>query len=706
MDIADYIDEVVLSLVTKAINHVASIAEIHSDIDNVRAMTKDLDALIENHASERDIAAQSSEVARIAEMVQGRAGDLKREVERISIDINEVMGSVEDLNAARLKSDRENRSKTLFLARMSHELRTPMNAIIGMSELAEREYGHPVCLEHIRDIKQAGANLLSIINDILDFSKIESGNLQITSSAYCAASLLNDVMTIIRVRLADSGVRFITSIAPDIPSRITGDAGRIRQILLNLLSNAVKYTKDGFIKFTSSCEREGGTVLLRFTVEDSGAGIKPEDMGRLFGDFERVDMKRNTGIEGAGLGLSIARSLCRAMGGDITVTSEYGKGSFFTATILQSFEGCAPIGNIEEKAASVVGNTEVSFIAPGFRVLVIDDIDVNLKIAKGLLAPFEMDVDVCSSGREALSMILESEYDLIFMDHMMPDMDGIEATAVIRSLEDERFKGLPIVALTANAVSGMKEMFLEHGFNDFLSKPIEIHRLYELIERWVPREKRVKPEGRTCDYLPVSETDLRIEGLNTSRGLAATGGTAEGYIKVLELYCRDAAKRLEILSSAPDGKSLTPFTTQVHALKSASASIGAENISRLAAELEEAGKKGRIDLIEAEMPTFREHLSGLVSQIRLALAEYTRDNENGADGRVSDPAYQEALSRLRNALLAENVGDADALLEGLGAMPIGSKAKETLSAVAGLVLTSEFEDAASMIDGLIKEDSR
>jgi signal transduction histidine kinase/FixJ family two-component response regulator/HPt (histidine-containing phosphotransfer) domain-containing protein len=701
MDIADYIDEVVLSLVTKAINHVASIAEIRSDIDRAATAVEELNALIENGAAERDIAAKSGEMTKIAGIVLERAEGLDHETALISMDINEVMGSVEDLNAARLKSDRENRGKTMFLARMSHELRTPMNAIIGMSELAEREYGRPVCLEHIRDIKQAGANLLSIINDILDFSKMESGNFQITHSPYGAASVFNDVINITRVRLADSPVRLITGIDPDIPSKMTGDAGRVRQMLLNLLSNAVKYTKNGFIKFTASCEKEGETVLLRFAVEDSGVGIKQEDIGRLFGDFERADMERNTGIEGAGLGLSIARTLCRAMGGDISVESEYGKGSVFTASVRQSFGPCEPVGNIEGKTSADTRNLGVNFTAPGCRVLVVDDIDVNLKIAKGLLAPFEMKIDACSSGDAALSMVRENEYDLIFMDHMMPGMDGMETTAAIRAAPGEYFGTVPIIALTANAVSGMKDMFLENGFNDFLSKPIDVHRLYKLMERWVPREKRVKSGRRVHESDSTPETGLKIEGLDASHGLASTGGTVEGYVKVLEAYCRDADKRIEILSSVPDESGLAAFITQVHALKSASASVGADEISRFAAKLEEAGKNGDVDFIAARLSMFRENLSGLVGRIRLALVERAHNGESGVNAEKADSTYlQETLSRLRNALLAENVGEADAILKEFETTPANSKTKETLTAVAALVLTSEFGSAAGMIDDL------
>jgi signal transduction histidine kinase/FixJ family two-component response regulator/HPt (histidine-containing phosphotransfer) domain-containing protein len=698
MDIADYIDEVVLSLVTKAINHVASIAEIHSDIRAVKDMAGDLNALIKNGAAGPGIDAKSGEMAKIAGIVLERAEALGHEVALMSMDINEVMGSVEDLNAARLKSDKENRSKTLFLARMSHELRTPMNAIIGMSELAEREYGRPVLLEHIRDIKQAGANLLSIINDILDFSRIESGDVQITPSSYYAASLFNDVTTIIRVRLADSPVRLITSMDPDIPSKMIGDAGRIRQVLLNLLSNAVKYTKNGFIKFTSSCEREGETASLRFVIEDTGIGIKHEDIGRLFGDFERVDMERNTGIEGAGLGLSIARSLCRAMGGDISFKSEYGKGSVFTAAIRQSFiPGCEPIGNIDDDNFANSPVHGAGFTAPGFRVLVVDDIEVNLKIARGLLAPFEMSVDTCSSGEAALSMALEKEYDLVFMDHMMPGMDGIEATRSLRSLEGGRLARLPIVALTANAVSGMKEMFLENGFNDFLSKPIEIQRLYELMGRWIPKGVRAESKRGARENDPLHDSSLEIEGLDTSRGLAATGGTVGGYMNVLELYCRDTEGRLELLRRAAGEGDLVLFTTHVHALKSASASIGALEISRFAAELEAAGKNGDTGFIGANLEPFIEKIIAATDRIKSALSRKTAFLPSGKCHGMG-----ESLNLLKDAIASENIGSVDKILASQAGEPLDEKTRHCLSKISDLVLVGEFREALSIAEELAK----
>jgi signal transduction histidine kinase/CheY-like chemotaxis protein len=607
-------------------------------------------------------------------------------------------GELLDLNE-KIKLASESKSK--FLAQMSHEIRTPMNAIIGMSELAEREYGRPEGPKYIEEIKSAGKNLLSIINDILDFSKIESGSLELNPAPYELGSLLNDALNIIRVYMEDKPVELIAEIAPDIPARMTGDETRVRQVLLNILSNAAKYTREGFVKLAASHERVGpDKVKLTFSIADSGVGIKAEDRDKLFGDFVRIDQKRNMGIEGTGLGLAITRSLCLAMDGDISVTSEYGKGSVFTAALTQTCTDFTPLGEISGKTYARTKNAAARFTAPTARLLIVDDNDTNLRVAEGLLAPYKSRIDTCFSGAEAVRLARENSYDIIFMDHMMPEMDGMEATAAIRARDGDYFKALPIVALTANAVLGMRETFLQNGFSDFLAKPIEIAKLNEMMEKWIPRGKWEKAEP-AAERAARQTVILEIEGIDVSRGLAMTGGTVERYLDVLETYCRDAAKRLEILSDAPDGIGLALFTTQVHALKSASGSIGANEISRLAAELEEAGKNGSVDFIRERLAAFRENLSGLIGRIRFSLPAYAHSDENGADSGVSNPTFQETLQRLRGALLAENVGEADALLEELEAMSVNSKTKETFSAVAGLVLTSEFETAAGMIGDLI-----
>jgi len=373
------------------------------------------------------------------------------------------------------------RYKSEFLARMSHEIRTPMNAILGMSELALREQELEHTREHVATIKKSGANLLSIINDILDFSKIESGKLEIIPMDYLFSSLIDDITNIIKIKILEAQLEFRIDIDSRIPKALFGDGARIRQVILNILNNAVKYTPAGFVSFTvKGTVVDADNMILTIEVTDSGRGIKEEDIGILFKDFVQLDLAKNRGIEGTGLGLAITQNLVRAMGGDISVRSEYGKGSTFTVTLPQGVSHKESIGF--ESAVSV-------FKAPNAKVLVVDDVSINRTVAKGLLALYDIQVHTCESGEEAVEAVRAEEYDIVFMDHMMPGMDGIETTAVIRNLEGERFRKLPIVALTANAITGVEEMFLEKGLNDYLSKPINSQKLNNILVKWIPAEK-------------------------------------------------------------------------------------------------------------------------------------------------------------------------------------------------------------------------
>ncbi len=430
-----------------------------------------------------------------AAVLPDRLGDYKNHVSVVFVVMLAVIALIiiifnifiavflKSLNKAMNSLQAASRYKSEFLARMSHEIRTPMNAILGMSELALREQNIDRTHEHVATIKKSGTNLLSIINDILDFSKIESGKIEIVPSDYLFASLVDDVTNIIKIKVQESSLEFKVDIDGRIPKALFGDEARVRQVLLNILNNAVKYTSEGFVSFVvRGTTVDADNVTLTIEIADSGRGIKEEDIGRLFTDFVQFDIEENKGIEGTGLGLAIAQNLIIAMGGDISVRSEYGKGSTFIVTLPQGISRKETFD--DESPASI-------FKAPGARVLIVDDVSVNRIVAKGLLSMYEMQVDTCVNGEEAVAAVQAEAYDLVFMDHMMPVMDGVEATVIIRKLADERFQRLPIIALTANAITGAKEMFLENGFNDYLTKPINSLRLCEMLETWIPKEKKI-----------------------------------------------------------------------------------------------------------------------------------------------------------------------------------------------------------------------
>ncbi|MDR2500006.1 MAG: response regulator [Treponema sp.] len=749
------------------------------------------------------------------------------------------------LNAARMRSDEESKAKSSFLARMSHEIRTPMNAIIGMGELALQAESPAKMAEYVGGIKQAGLNLLSLVNDILDFSKIEAGNLQITPAPYELSALLNGVINVARVRIAEKPVLFMVTVDPAIPLRLYGDEARIRQILLNLLSNAAKYTQRGFIALTVNADYqdiragEEYSLVLYIEVADSGIGIKPEDLSRLFGNFVRMDLEKNRNIEGSGLGLAITRSLCRAMDGDVMAQSEYGKGSVFTAVIPQGYfrgEAVALVENPQEKGvllydrrrryaesiggalqkmgvpvsaavspedffaqlesgrfpyafadpaaceeaaariaakglntrpvmfsglgdALAAGNlasipmpayavplanilngrdcgsrrekAQVRFTAPRARLLIVDDIATNLKVAEGLLAPYQAQVDTCLSGAEAVRLIQRHGYDMVFMDHMMPGMDGIEAAAAIRSWEADSPGQRPparIIALTANAIAGMKELFLEKGFNDYLSKPIELAKLHGIMEKWIPPEKREAagkaarpvrplPHGRPGEAAlpqrggpdtagPVAaptaaggpDAPLNIPGLDTRRGLIMTGGTETGYRQVLALFSKDAEERLPLLRAPPGAEGLPGFITQVHALKSAAASIGAAAVSSEAALLEEAGKRADLWTVGEKLPAFAQCLAELARNIRAALGEAPSGGQRAA---APSPGVAALLGELILALESQKADAIDRLLRELSQQTLDGEYKKTLESISDDVLMTEFDRAAGSVKRIL-----
>ncbi|MDR2477232.1 MAG: response regulator [Treponema sp.] len=614
-------------------------------------------------------------------------------------------------------------AKSRFLASTSHEIRTPMNAILGMAELLlQKDLPSHAC-EDVMSIKQAGTNLLSIINDILDFSKIESGKMDIIAAEYQLASLLNDCASIIRMKAEEKRLGFTVDVDAGLPAALLGDMVRIRQVILNLLSNAVKYTNHGGVQLRVSGDlqkgKEGARLLLRLSVKDSGIGLKPEDQAKLFSDFTRFDIKLNQSVEGTGLGLAISRKLCQHMGGDITVESVYGEGSVFTALIPQLVKDERPIGVSWESKIAIPSNektkTSVPFTAPEAKLLIVDDIGTNLTVARGLLAPYRMHIATALSGAEAIEMVKQNRYDFIFMDHMMPEMDGIETAAAIRALDGEYFTTVPIVALTANAITGMREMFIAKGFNDYLSKPIDIARLNEILAKWIPKEKRLK-RGEGCPpavklqasapapagaRLPGPHPPglFSIPGVDTAKGIIFTGGSIESYRQVLAVFRQDVEERLEMLRETPQPDALPLFTTHVHALKSACATIGAAEIAAEAARLEAAGKAASLNLIGDALPGFVARLADLAWKIRAALNENAPPNNLNQNGQAAfDP--RPLFDELAEALEIQNTAGIDRVLETLLQQPLDSYAKEKLEQISNEVLMAEFDAARETLKGL------
>jgi signal transduction histidine kinase/DNA-binding NarL/FixJ family response regulator len=646
--------------------------------------------------------------------------DLKTKAEHAAESNLSLLDEVKKQNANLLElknaADAASEAKSNFLANTSHEIRTPKNAIIGMSELLLRHNLPEEANKNVLDLRQAGLNLLSIINDILDFSKIESGKMDIIEADYMFGSLINDCVNIVHNKIAEKTVKLITNIDPSLPRAFFGDEIRVRQVCLNLLSNAAKYTNRGTIIFqVSGVMLDDEHMILSFEVTDTGIGIKDEDLPKLFGNFNQVDTHRNRGVEGTGLGLAISRNLCRLMGGDITVQSVYGKGSTFSAAIPQRVADPVPVGFVVLPAASPAGKKpEIRFTAPDARILAVDDIDTNLTVLEGLLAPYHMNITLCTSGADAVDLVKKQPFDFVLMDHMMPEMDGIEAVALIRQWEDEQrkaagvfTKAMPIIALTANAVTGMKEMFLEKGFNDFLSKPIEIAKLDEMMTKWVPKEKQIKPDCAVKHEDVEAGATITISGINSAKGMAMTGGTFEGYKKVLTAFHKDALDRLPYFAAVPAEKDLPGFTTHAHALKSAAATIGAAELSQEAAELEAAGKAGDTVLLTEKLSAFYEHLKETAEGIGAALAAQTGDGLDSGDTALgaSHGEVQALFAELKSALEAKDMEAIDRLTGELERKNLDKETEELLGLVSDLLLVSKFKAASEKIDELTLKKS-
>lgn len=648
--------------------------------------------------------------------------------------------------------------KSDFLANMSHEIRTPMNAVIGMAEMALREELPPVAREYINQIKEAGRSLLTIINDILDFTKIESGRMDVNEVKYEPMSIVYDVANIVMTRLKEKDVELILDVSPDLPSELYGDSIRIKQVLLNLLNNAAKFTARGRITMKMNyVETAPDEIEMRISVEDTGIGIKKEDISKLFQSFQQVDSKRNRNIEGTGLGLAISKRLLSLMNGDIWVESEYEKGSKFSCALPQKVINKAPSITIQDADSLLAGvlvsnpyireslcsdvadlgvdyilkdskdfhtfpegkkiflfieyslfsgkveafvrqnpqitavlliefydsvdynipnllvvrkplfaltiamilngeelhfdddtdKKEFDFIAPDANVLIVDDNAVNLTVAEGIMEPLKMKIDTVTSGKAAVDKISRFHYDIVFMDHMMPELDGVETTHIIRRFHPE-YDDVPIIALTANAVEGTKEMFCREGMNDFIPKPIELRLLASKVKQWIPIEKvqkihhtrNIDKGEQKSDHIVVGDLDIKyaMEFLVSE----------ELFWKVLKVYYHSIDKKAKLIKELEEAENWTEYTIEVHALKNSSKQIGAMVLSERAAAMEKAGNARDALSIHRHTDKMLEQYMGY----RSILEPFCADSAKGDAGKEKVPAeaVQNCFGRMRGAV--------------------------------------------------------
>ncbi|MDR0553611.1 MAG: response regulator [Treponema sp.] len=585
-----------------------------------------------------------------------------------------------------------NAAKSSFLANMSHEMRTPLNAIIGLSELSLGGGIPPAAAENIEKVYSSGMTLLGIVNDLLDISKIESGKFELLPAEYELPSLINDTINLNVIRIGSKPISFKLMIDETLPSRLYGDELRLKQIFNNLLSNAFKYTLEGSVIWRIFCQEEAGSVWLTVSVKDSGIGIKVEDREKLFADYNRLDLLTNRNTEGTGLGLALTKRIVEFMDGAISVESEYGKGSTFTVRIRQKSINAPPIGAamaenlmaFHYSAQKRRRNAALNRLKlPYARVLVVDDMPINLDVARGMLYPYAMKVDCVLGGREAVDLILKGEprYDAIFMDHMMPGMDGIEALRAIRqSIGTEYAKNIPIIILTANAIAGNEEMFLSAGFNDFLSKPIDIIRLDAVIHRWVRDKKREKeweasssPPDSSPPSTPLSPpTPLApaanaskmpsgIDGLDMTKALERFNGAEEVLLDVLRSYTVHIHPLLDSLRDVPapgEQEKLERYTVAVHSAKGVHYGITADEVGNLAAELERAARKGDLDFIAV-------HNSQLVAGAEKIAAELTAQFSDEIKKPKKPEPDAACLARLKEACKNYRMDEIDRIMEEL-----------------------------------------
>jgi len=618
-----------------------------------------------------------------------------------------ISGSLEkaqlsnELEQAKIAAEKANRAKSDFLTKMSHEIRTPINAVLGIDEMILRESKEPETKKYALDIKDSAKSLLSIINEILDSSKIESGKMEIVPDNYNVGSLLNDLYNMISVKAKDKGLKLVFDVDESIPSEYFGDDIRIRQVLANLLTNAVKYTPEGEVTMRVSGKVTGNTAVLSYSVEDTGIGIKEEDIEKLFSEYQRIEEARNRHIEGTGLGMTITVQLLKLMGSELKVKSEYGKGSVFSFELEQTIVNPEPLGDFEKRLrlAATEYEYQVAYTAPDAKLLVVDDNSLNLKVFRSLLKQTQVQIYEAMSGREAIAIMENQTFDMIFLDHMMPEMDGIET---LHEMQERKLcENVPVIMLTANAIIGAKEGYLQEGFRDYLTKPIVPLKLEQMILEYLPEKlvnevstevitEQAEPQKNSeAELLPaIEEFDFEYaRGILRSEELLRT--TLKDFYNSLDGVC---AKLTAMAETIDQEGVIQNYRIEVHALKSTSATVGALLLSKLARLLERAAIDLDAERIRILHPVLMDEVAKHKERIETVLPKEEK--------RVIEDVGEIIgfLEMLKNGLSEEDYDTADFVSEKLQGYQYPEEVQMLVDELAQHILNLETEEAIEVAE--------
>ena len=608
----------------------------------------------------------------------------------------------EQLKKEKLRADSANAAKTNFLANMSHEIRTPINAVLGMNELILRESKESDIKQYAKNIERATRSLLSIINDILDITKIEAGKIIIIESEYDFANFIYEVVNMISFKANVKGLEFKVLIDERIPSKMLGDDIRLRQILVNLLNNAVKYTPKGTITLElvlQPSEKENAAKIF-FKVKDTGIGIKEEDIEKLCAPFERIEEKRNRNIEGTGLGMSITKQLLGLLHSELKVSSVYGEGSEFSFELEQQVVDASPVGRLEDHTTAEYTEYQPTYEAPDAKILVVDDNELNRRVFTGLLKATKIQIDEAEDGKHCLDMVTQNVYDIIFMDHMMPEMDGVETFRAMKEMEDFPSKNSPVVILTANAIVGAKEKYLEEGFCAFLEKPVDSDKLEQLIAQLLDSSLMTEVSSRSKSETGDGYEFSMVEGLDWK--YARLHFKDDATLKETVTFFKDSlmyeAEELEkIYTGIQSVEGCKAYCTKVHSMKNSAATIGIVPLAGMAKVLEDAAREEKISVLEMMTPVFLECWRSYNEKLKTVFKEQIEivsdkeRTESKKEAKDFHTGIQDLFDKMKIAAEDMDIDTLDSLWKELEQYDFGADKKEILDSVHRAVMNFDVD---------------